>query len=41
MGFKNKARFLAGTKKITLKHFSKQFSAFPLETLLCGLEIPN
>lgn len=39
MGFNNKARPLAGTtEKKTLKHFNNLFSAFPFETLLCGLE---
>lgn len=38
IGLNNKSRLLAGTKKTTLKHFNKLFSAFSFESLPCGLE---
>lgn len=31
MGFINKAKILAGTKKMSLKHFNELFSAFLFE----------
>lgn len=40
-GFNNKARLLARTQKITLKHFNKLLSAFPFKNMFCDLDIPN